>query len=75
MKIPNSDQAIIEESKITTYLLNPEHKKGGSKAKILLKCGYSLNKWQKLELDIRNFHLSKDFNKNEISPAPRGGVS
>jgi hypothetical protein len=31
MKIHNRDRAIIEFSKITNYLLNPEHKRGGSK--------------------------------------------
>jgi hypothetical protein len=34
MKIPNSDRAVIESSKLTDYLLNPEHKRGGAKARI-----------------------------------------
>jgi hypothetical protein len=62
MKIPNSDQAIIEISKLTDYLLNIEHKRGGSKAKLLLQCGYSLDNWQQLETDIRKFHLNADVN-------------
>ena len=45
MKIPNSDRAIIEPSKLTEYLLNPEHKRGGAKAKLLRKFGYSLENW------------------------------
>ena len=60
MKIPNSDRAIIEQSKITEYLLNTQHKRGSSKAKILLKFGYSLENWQQLESDIRKFHLTAD---------------
>lgn len=60
MKIPNKDRAIIEQSKITEYLLNTEHKRGGSKAKMLLQFGYSLENWQQLESDIREFHLTDD---------------
>ncbi len=60
MKIPNKDRAIIEQSKITEYLLNTEHKRGGSKAKMLLQFGYSLENWQQLESDIREFHLTGD---------------
>lgn len=60
MKIPNKDRAIIGQSKITEYLLNTEHKRGGSKAKMLLQFGYSLENWQQLESDIREFHLTGD---------------
>jgi hypothetical protein len=60
MKIPNSDRAIIEPSKLTDYLLNPEHKRGGTKAKLLIQCGYSQENWQQLETDIRNYHLPTD---------------
>jgi hypothetical protein len=36
MKIPNSDRAIIKPSKLTEYLLNTEHKRGGAKATLLI---------------------------------------
>jgi hypothetical protein len=60
MKIPNSDRAVIEPSKLIDYLLNPEHRKGGGKAKLPKQFGYSQENWQQLEIDIRNFHLSAD---------------
>ncbi len=60
MKIPNSDRAIIEPSKLTKYLLNTEHKRGGSKAKLLIQFGYSTDNWERLEADIRQFHLTQD---------------
>jgi hypothetical protein len=60
MKIPNGDRAIIEPSKLTEYLLNIEHKRGGSKAKLLIQFGYSPENWQRLESDIRQFHLTAD---------------
>jgi len=60
MKIPNNDYAIIEKSKITDYLLNINHQRGGSKAKMLINYGYSLENWQQLESDIRKFHLNAE---------------
>lgn len=60
MKLPNVDRAIIESGKLTDYLLNLNHKRGGTKAKLLLQCGYSQENWQRLEGDIRNFHLSAE---------------
>jgi hypothetical protein len=62
MKIPNRDRAIIEPSKITEYLLNTDHKRGGAKAKLLIQFGYSIDNWQQLEADIRSFHLNEDVN-------------
>ena len=62
MKIPNSNLAVIEPSKLTDYLLNTEHKRGGTKAKLLVHFGYSLENWQQLEADIRKYHLDLDVN-------------
>ncbi|WP_310416257.1 DUF6883 domain-containing protein [Chamaesiphon sp. OTE_8_metabat_110] len=62
MKIPNSDRAVIEASKLTEYLLNTEHKRVGAKAKLLIQFGYSIENWQQLETDIRRFHLTEDVN-------------
>lgn len=60
MKLPNADRAIIESGKLTDYLLNLNHKRGGAKAKLLIQCGYSQKNWQQLEIDIRNSHLSAE---------------
>ncbi|HEY9694145.1 MAG TPA: hypothetical protein V6D15_18230 [Oculatellaceae cyanobacterium] len=60
MKIPNSDRAVIEPSKLKDYLLDPEHKRGGAKAKLLIQFGYAQENWQQLEADIRNYHLPTD---------------
>jgi hypothetical protein len=43
MKIPNSDRAVIERSKLTEYLLNTQHKRGGTKAKLVVEFDYSPN--------------------------------
>jgi hypothetical protein len=35
LKIPNSKNAVIEKEKLVVYLLNPKHKRGGTKARLL----------------------------------------
>lgn len=62
MKLPNADQAVVEQSKLINYLLNPEHKRGGAKAKLLIQFGYTQNNWQQLATDIRTYHLYADVN-------------
>jgi hypothetical protein len=57
MKLPNADGAIIAEDKLCAYLLNVAHRRGGSKAKMLLSMGYTAEAWQRLEADIRLSHL------------------
>jgi Domain of unknown function (DUF6883) len=57
MKIPNADAAIIADDKLVKYLLNVEHPKGGSKAKLLVKMGYQPDDWLRLAADIRSQHL------------------
>ena len=39
MKLPNAENAYVEERKITAYLLDPEHEEGGSKARFFLAFG------------------------------------
>jgi hypothetical protein len=60
MKLPNADQAIIAQDKLANYLLNVAHRRGASKAKLLLAMGYRPDNWQQLEADIRYQHLSAD---------------
>lgn len=58
MKIPNADKAVIAPEKLRDYLLNVAHRKGATKARLLLSFGYSPDNWQRLEADIRTYHLA-----------------
>ena len=49
MTVPNADRAIIAAGKLTTYLLNVSHKRGGAKARLLLSVGYRYDAPQMLE--------------------------
>jgi hypothetical protein len=60
VRIPNAEQAIIEPEKITLYLLNIEHKRGGDKAVLLNSFGYSMENWPLLVDDLRLYHLTVD---------------
>lgn len=60
MKVPNADRAIVAADKLTGYLLNVSHKRGGPKARLLLGVGYRSDNPQSLESDLRVQHLSLD---------------
>jgi hypothetical protein len=60
MKLPNADNAEIAPSKLTEYLLNPMHRRGGGKANLLISSGYQSDNWQQLEADLRRQHLTAD---------------
>jgi hypothetical protein len=63
----NAERAIISSAKLRDYLLDPAHDKGGSKARVLLALGYERQKWQLLERDIREQHLTQDAAKSGLS--------
>lgn len=60
MKVPNADRAIIAADKLTGYLLNVSHKRGGPKARLLLSVGYRSDNAHSLDSDLRAQHLSLD---------------
>jgi hypothetical protein len=68
VKIPNADHAIIEQQKLVDYLLNTEHRRGGSKAALLALFGYSTANWERLAADLRDTHLSADVTIERTTP-------
>jgi hypothetical protein len=60
MKIPNAEHAIIDQRKLVDYLLNPEHRRGASKATLLNMFGYTATNWDRLAADLRRDHLTVD---------------
>lgn len=60
MKLPNADDAVIAQDKVRDYLLNVSHRRGGSKARLLISLGYKLDDWHRLAADVRQYHLSAD---------------
>lgn len=60
MRIPNADRAIIAAEKLSAYLLNVSHKRGGPKARLLLSVGYRSDAPEVLESDLLAQHLPLD---------------
>ena len=46
MKLPNADQAVVPEAKITRYLLDLTSPKGKSKAVFFRAFGFTIGQWQ-----------------------------
>jgi len=67
MKVPNADRAVIAPEKLRDYLLNPAHKRGGPKARLLLSLGYTADDWPRLESDLRTQHLTADVHEESES--------
>ncbi len=46
MRVPNLENAIVAEAKITQYLLSETHEHGKHKAKFFLSLGFSVAQWE-----------------------------
>lgn len=68
MPIPNADRATIAAEKLTAYLLNSSHKRGGAKARLLLSLGYRTDAPRVLESDLRAQHLSLNATRTSQNP-------
>jgi hypothetical protein len=68
MKLPNASNAIVAEDKLALYLLNRQHRRGGSKARLLYALGYEMRKWQRLADDLRQQHLTADVVEQRSTP-------
>ena len=52
MKLPNYENAIVPDSKITEYLLSETHRDGRHKAAFFQAFGYQKSVWQRLRDDL-----------------------
>jgi hypothetical protein len=53
MKLPEHEQAVVSERKITGYLLSLSHRDGRSKAAFFMRFGFTLNDWPVLAAALR----------------------
>lgn len=47
-KIPDYQNAYMQASKLLDYLLDPNHRKGASKARFFFGCGFTRQRWNQL---------------------------
>jgi hypothetical protein len=53
MKLPGTDQLVVEREKVVDYLLNPAHRYGASKARFFSGFGFRLEAWEELAEALR----------------------
>ena len=52
MKLPNSENAYVPESKLSDYLLSEKHAVGKAKAKYFRSLGYTVKNVKRLQADL-----------------------
>ncbi len=70
MKLPNYQQAIVPQKKITQYLLSLTHPDGKSKAKFFLKFSFTPDAWEIMASAFMK-HIA-DHELVKIEPSPFG---
>lgn len=60
MKLPNHEACVVPEAKIVRYLLDLEHKDGGSKAEFFLAFGFTIEVWE-VRANALKQHASKTY--------------
>ncbi|MBI4569394.1 MAG: hypothetical protein HY719_13440 [Planctomycetes bacterium] len=51
--LPQAASLVVDEQKVTAYLLNTAHKDGASKASFFVKRGFSLTGWHEFAAALR----------------------
>jgi hypothetical protein len=70
LELPNSASAQVEESKIISYLLNPNHDDGGPKAKFFLARGFSTQAWKAMRDSL--ISQGRDNGVTKVTQTPWG---
>jgi hypothetical protein len=68
MKLPFADEADVPKAKIVLYLLNPEHRRGKSKARFFQGRGFSAESRQAMVNSPRQHAAKNDIAKEETTP-------
>jgi len=65
VRVPNSEQDVIEERKLRDYFPSSSHPIGRFKAAFFAGLGYCQADWAKLEEDIRTQHLPHEAQESD----------
>jgi hypothetical protein len=75
MKLPNAHLAVVEQEKITEYLLNEAHRYGASKARFFAALGFRLDAWEVLAEALHHHGQQHEVSTvRETGFGPRYGV-
>lgn len=68
MKLPQYEQAIIPQRKLTEYLLAPTHRDGRNKAAFFASFGFTLDRWETLADALLTHAAEHDVVETEQTP-------
>ena len=68
MLLPNAALVEIDPQKLHGYLLSKTHPIGRFKARFFAALGYSAERWQEFEADLRTQHLTQDAQPADATP-------
>lgn len=68
MKLPNVEQAVVPEAKITQYLLSLTSKDGQGKAIFFMRFGFTVEAWQQLAEALLKHAENYDVAKTDVNP-------
>jgi hypothetical protein len=57
VRLPNADQAIIEQEKLEGYVLSASHPVGRFKSRFFASLGFTAHTWREFEAALRSQHL------------------
>src|SRR2546423_279617 len=63
MKLPNAHLAVVENEKITGYLLNPTHRYGAGKARFFSAFGFNRRRWELLAAALKKHGQQYDLSR------------
>lgn len=70
-RLPNADAAIVDETKVTGYLLSTTHPYGRTKAEFFREFGFVAEDWQALRQALREHALSHPVESVKETPFGR----
>jgi len=70
MRLPNNHLAVIAQSKLVDYILNPAHPDNGGKAECFLVLGFTLANWEQLAAALRR--LAVETEATDLVESPYG---
>jgi hypothetical protein len=60
MKLPHSNEAIVERQKITDYLLEAAHPDNGGKALFFVQLGFKIEQWETLAKALKTLAIESE---------------
>ena len=68
MKMPNNDQSIVADSKITDYLLSETHEIGKHKADFFKRFGFDISDIETFRNSLIQHSIERDIEQTKSSP-------